>query len=156
MANINKEKNIKAFTLVELLVVISIIGILSSFAMVSLNTARIKARDALRSGEMNQLRTALVMYFDDYLTYPVCGTVDLMAPDFGATDACYNLIEPDLRSDTPPHISKMPYDPMNPTNDPIVDPVQLYGYVSDGKMFFITYHLESKSETEPDKVVKGF
>ena len=38
----------RGFTLIELLVVISIIGILSSFAVVSLNSARAKARDALR------------------------------------------------------------------------------------------------------------
>ena len=55
----------KGFTLIELLVVISIIGILSSFAVVSLNSARAKARDSLRKGDMAQIRTALNIYYDD-------------------------------------------------------------------------------------------
>ncbi len=40
------QKNKKAFTLIELLIVISIIGILSSIVLVSLNEGRVKALDA--------------------------------------------------------------------------------------------------------------
>jgi type IV pilus assembly protein PilA len=49
-------KNTKrGFTLIELLVVIAIIGILSSVVLASLNTARIKARDAARLSDVNQM-----------------------------------------------------------------------------------------------------
>ncbi|MCX6785799.1 MAG: type II secretion system protein [Candidatus Komeilibacteria bacterium] len=41
-------RNRKGFTLIELLVVIAIIGLLSSLAVVNLNSARGKARDAKR------------------------------------------------------------------------------------------------------------
>ena len=55
----------RGFTLVELLIVISIIGILSSLAIVSLNSARVKARDAQRGADFKQLYTALSLYYDN-------------------------------------------------------------------------------------------
>ena len=56
------KSNKNGFTLIELLVVIAIIGILSSIVFVSLNTAKGKARDALRVSDLNQIRTALFLY----------------------------------------------------------------------------------------------
>lgn len=64
-------KNKKGFTLVELLVVISIIGLLSTLAVVSLSSARQKARDAKRASDVKQIQTALELYFSDQNTYPV-------------------------------------------------------------------------------------
>jgi len=62
------------FTLIELLVVIAIIGILSATVLVSLNSARAKARDALRASDIKQVRTALEVYYYDNGKYPVHGT----------------------------------------------------------------------------------
>jgi prepilin-type N-terminal cleavage/methylation domain-containing protein len=59
------------FTLIELLVVIAIIGLLASIVLVSLNTARAKARDAKRLSDMHQIQIALAMYYDDKNAYPV-------------------------------------------------------------------------------------
>jgi prepilin-type N-terminal cleavage/methylation domain-containing protein len=55
----------KGFTLVELLVVIAIIGVLSTLLLLQLNVARAKARDAKRVADINQVRSALELYFDD-------------------------------------------------------------------------------------------
>jgi prepilin-type N-terminal cleavage/methylation domain-containing protein len=66
------------FTLIELLVVIAIIGILSSVVMVSLVTARQKARDARRIVDVKTIQLALETYFSDNLEYPtgVYGTAN--------------------------------------------------------------------------------
>ncbi len=65
----SKRKN-NGFTLVELLVVIAIIGILASVVLVSLNSARAKARDARRIADLKQVSLALENYYDDELEYP--------------------------------------------------------------------------------------
>src|SRR3989338_3110074 len=61
-------KTKKGFTLIELLVVIAIIGVLSSVVLVSLNSARQKARDARMKGDLRGMITSFQMYTDDSAT----------------------------------------------------------------------------------------
>jgi prepilin-type N-terminal cleavage/methylation domain-containing protein len=67
-------KNNKGFTLIELLVVIAIIGILASVILVSLNSARTKARDARRKSDLHQISIALELYRSSHPSYVVTGT----------------------------------------------------------------------------------
>jgi len=58
------------FTLIELLVVIAIIGIIISIVMVALGTSRQKGRDTEKTRAMQEIRTALQMFFADNGYYP--------------------------------------------------------------------------------------
>ncbi|PKL71970.1 hypothetical protein CVV26_03435 [Candidatus Kuenenbacteria bacterium HGW-Kuenenbacteria-1] len=66
-----KQNNNKGFGLIELLVVIAIIALLSTIAIVSLNGAKEKARDAKRIADTKQIRTALDMYFNEKELFPI-------------------------------------------------------------------------------------
>ncbi len=59
------------FTLIELLVVISVIGILAALIMVNFNAARERARDVQRKSDLDQLKKALRLYYNDNNEYPV-------------------------------------------------------------------------------------
>lgn len=61
----------KGFTLIELLVVIAIIGLLSTLAVVALNSARQRSRDAKRVADIRQIQTALELGFSETNGYPV-------------------------------------------------------------------------------------
>lgn len=56
---------INAFTLIELLVVIAIIGILSSVAVINLNSSRELAKKAAVAAVMTQLKPAIILCFDN-------------------------------------------------------------------------------------------
>ncbi len=91
----NNFKTKRGFTLIELLVVIAIIGILSSIVLASLNTARLKARDARRIADLKQLQLAQQLYYDANTAY--APTLSALTPTYIAnipTDPVGNIAYP--------------------------------------------------------------
>lgn len=78
-----KRKN--GFTLLEILVVISIIGILVGFAATSYSTAQKKARDAARKGQLRSISAALEQYFS------ICGNVYVTPATVGTNKVWTNI-----------------------------------------------------------------
>jgi prepilin-type N-terminal cleavage/methylation domain-containing protein len=103
------------FTLIELLVVIAIISLLSSVVLASLKSVRVKARDARRAADMEQIKLALELYADRFgflpktSNYPVVGYA---CADFGDIDmSSQSCFMPFLASSS--IMAKVPVDPVN-------------------------------------------
>lgn len=59
------------FSLIELLVVISIIAIISAFTLPNFMGARDRARDSARIADMEGIKSALRLYYNDHQSYPL-------------------------------------------------------------------------------------
>lgn len=90
-------KGRRAFTLIELLIVITIIGILAAALLPRITSGPSKARDAQRQTDLQQIATALEFYADDHSgVYPSTGS--------------NNCVE-DIESDLLDYMSSVPSDP---------------------------------------------
>lgn len=63
----------KGFSLIELLVAIAVIATIIGLALPNFLGIRSRARDTRRKSEMNELKTALQLYNNDYKIFPLPG-----------------------------------------------------------------------------------
>lgn len=98
-------KSKAGFTLIELMVVIGIIGVLSTIVYANLGSARGSSRNAERQSDIRNLQTAIELYKKQYGTYPTagCGTSPLVI----VSESCPTYIE----NLAPEFISVLPKDP---------------------------------------------
>ena len=88
-------KKYNGFTLIEILVVTSIIVLLTATAVVTYSTFLKQSRDAKRKADLGQISVALEMYRSNNDTYPTTGLSQLTTPTV--------------------YIQTVPTDPKNPT-----------------------------------------
>lgn len=75
----------QGFTFIEMLVVVTLIGILSLIGVANFRVANQKARDGRRQGDLQQVRAALELYRTDENIYPTTGNLSLLEPDYIGT-----------------------------------------------------------------------
>lgn len=109
----------RAFTLIELLIVIAIIGVLSAVIISSVATAKAKGRDARRIRDIQEINNAIQLYIaaNDKapdLGYPTCVDPSVSDSNCFATETLQNVIQNSwnvLANQLKPYISKLPRDP---------------------------------------------
>ena len=108
----------QGFTLVEILVVVSIIGLLSSIVLVGLGSFRARGRDARRVADLRETQNALELYYGKFGGYPLTAWDGLKAM----------LVEAEVG------VSSISDDPLSGTNH--------YKYGSNGQSYVIGAKLE--------------
>ena len=114
----------KGFTFIEMLVVVTIIGVLASIGVANFKVANQKARDGRRQGDLQQIRAALELYRTDQNVYPLT--------------AAFPAVGGSLIGGTTTYMSNRPGDPMSG---------YLYSYTSNGTTYTLCSALELSTAT---------
>lgn len=140
----------------ELLVVISIIGLLSSVLLVAVNSARVKSRDVKRKADLAQFQKALEMYYYDNNQYPPSGgAASPNASWSNSADASWTALGALLK----PYASSLPKDPKENNNAAEWGQSGYHfsyyslGYGCFQQWYMIVYQLETAEG--PDPTVKA-
>jgi len=140
MISLYKKKKQNGFTLVELLVVISIIGLLSTIVFSSFSRAREGSRVSKRVADLKQIENALELYYAVNKSYPITSGWRSECNAWGgfaARDVIPGLV--------PQYMGTMPSDPgMDKVGN-----VSCYLYASDGTNYALLDHNVADLWTAP-------
>jgi prepilin-type N-terminal cleavage/methylation domain-containing protein len=124
-------KDKKGFTVVELMVTISIIGILSTVTYASFSQAQKKSRIAKRISDLKQMQVALEYYYAVNKVYPSTGGASKsQCTGWNSGVSTANDVITGL---APNYIASIPSDPKMD----IATPHSCYIYMSNGAEYFI-------------------
>ncbi len=142
----------KGFTLVELLVVISLIGILATLFLANLNVARERGRDAQRKSDLKNIETALRIYYNDKGNYP-CSNSTFQILGCGIQSTCSSVTlcswGGSFVSGSQTYMSVLSKDPLSPSRD--------YRYAqTDGDSFTLKACLENASDDKCNSTTESW
>lgn len=115
------KKQLQGFTLIEVLIVLAIIGLLSSVVLTSFNLVRSKSRDAKRLADIRQINSAIQMYINDIGHAPYVGTYNCKITNGIPNNSqdCKSVLDSNastwdqLAADLSPYLPKLPHDPQS-------------------------------------------
>ncbi len=138
----------KGFTLVELLVVITILGILSVIGIAAYSGVQKNARDAKRKADLNKINTYLEAYRAGAGKYPTAGSCAYGSNCYVYSTTGEGWIPALVNGGITP---RLPIDPINNANGPWVGGNYSYTYgnvTADGQTYDLTAQLENTNDSE--------
>ena len=131
-----KIKNQKGFTLIELMVVIAIIGLLSSIVLASLSEARSRARDSKRVSEIRSVEKALQLYaLSNNGAVPLSAFTDIsQVPTVGGVIYCSNSAITTNNNNLYDTLISAKALSSKPSNDALSSKGYCYVYITDGTL----------------------
>ena len=103
----------RAFSLIELMIVIAIIGILTAAIMVNFSSAKAKSRDGKRISDLGNIQLALAQYFDRCRQYPDSSPANSGFAQFDLSTQCPTISNQVVTFGD--YIGTIPKDPTNDT-----------------------------------------
>ncbi len=128
------------FTLVELLIVLTIIGVLATLITGGFISSQMRGRDAQRKSDLKQIANALELYYNDYGVYPADSSGLIVGCPAGTGTCTWGTSE--FTDGKTTYMKKMPIDPVSNQN-------YYYRIVvsSNNKKFQIFAHLENTQDS---------
>ncbi len=129
--------NKKGFTLLELIIVITILGVLSALVSGNFLISLQRGRDAHRKEDLNQTQRGLELYYEDSRTYPLTNI-------FNSTQLCHPS-----GCDTRTYITKI-------SDDPSTSAGYKYYYESDGTFYKLYSCIENTQDQGSGVLQSGY
>ena len=155
------------FSLIELLIAITVIAIISAVGFTTFSQSQLRARDAKRKQDLRSVAVALELFYQRYGRYP-CVTSGNFNWSYSTsttwnvrdTTTCYTpgFLSSDIPL-APASINKMPLDPVGNTSTNPATTASGYGYLSSaagfntctqGQWYVLATQLENPND--PDRV----
>lgn len=146
----------RGFTIIELIVAITIIAILASITLVTYNGAQGRARDSSRRTDIANIVKALELYYEDNGQYPNTGTSGSMINGswYNSGDSSWTAFTSMMSS----YMDKVPTDPTNTTSLSAINAKgYTYAYYGNrssycgaavGQMYILVYRFEASSKEQ--------